>query len=69
MEESAHANIIHHSLVEVRRNVWHVSCSINVHWPDRFTDSISERFNLEWKSRTLRVLAASGLMLRAYFFA
>lgn len=50
MEESAHANIIQHSPVEFRRNIRHVVCSVNVHWADGFTDSICQRFNLEWQS-------------------
>jgi hypothetical protein len=48
MEESAHANIIQHCLVEVRRSIWHVACYANVHWAEGFTDSISQRFNQEW---------------------
>jgi len=48
MEESAHANIIQHSLVEVRRSIRHVACSANVHSPDGSIDSILLKFNQEW---------------------
>jgi hypothetical protein len=48
MEESAHANIIQHSLVEIKRSIRHLACSVNAEWADGFTDSVSQRFNLEW---------------------
>jgi transposase-like protein len=47
-------NIIERSFAEVRRRTRPMVCFVNVQSADRILYSIFQRFNLEWKSRTLR---------------
>jgi hypothetical protein len=42
--------------VEVRRRTWPMVCFVNVQSADRIIYSIFQRFNLEWKTRTLNLL-------------
>jgi transposase-like protein len=48
-------NIIERCFVEVRRRTRPMVCFVNVLSVDRIICSIFQRFNLEWKNRTLRV--------------
>ena len=48
-------NIIERCFVEVRRRTRPMVCFVNVVSVDRIIYSIFQRFNLEWKNRTLRV--------------
>ncbi len=46
-------NVIERCFVEVRRRTRPMVCFVNVESVDRITYSIFQRFNLEWKTRTL----------------
>src|SRR5271165_70257 len=48
-------NLIERCFVEVRRRTRPMVCFVNVKSVDRIIYSIFQRFNLEWKTRTLRV--------------
>jgi putative transposase len=48
-------NIIERCFVEVRRRTRPMVCFVNVKSVDRIIYSIFQRFNLEWKTRILRV--------------
>jgi hypothetical protein len=54
-------NIIERCFVEVRRRTRPIVCFVNVKSVDRIIYSIFLRFNLEWRTRTLRVFYTSGL--------
>jgi transposase-like protein len=47
-------NIIERCFVEVRRRTRPMVCFVNVRSVDRIIYSSFQRFNLEWKNRTLR---------------
>jgi len=47
-------NTIERCLVEVRRRTRPMVCFVNVQSVDRIVYSIFQRFNLQWKTRTLR---------------
>jgi transposase-like protein len=48
------------SFVEVRRRTRPVVCFVNVQSVDRIIYSIIERFNLEWKTRTLKAFTQAA---------
>jgi len=52
-------NIIERCFVEVRRRTRPMVCFIDVKSVDRIIYSIFQRFNPEWKNRTLRVFTSS----------
>jgi transposase-like protein len=54
-------NIIERCFVEVRRRTRPMVCFVNVQSVDRIIYSIFQRFNLEWKNRTLRGIYTSSL--------
>ena len=51
----AAVNVIERCFVEVRRRTRPVVCFVNVESVDRIIYSIFQRFNLEWKTRTLNL--------------
>ena len=53
-------NIIERCFVEVRRRTRPMVCFVNVESVDRIIYSIFQRFNLEWKNRTLRVFTQAA---------
>jgi transposase-like protein len=53
-------NIIERCFVEVRRRTRPMVCFVNVKSVDRIICSIFQRFNPEWKTRTLRVLTQAA---------
>jgi len=53
-------NIIERCFVEVRRRTRPMVCFVNVQSVDRIIYSIFQRFNLEWKNRTLRVFTQAA---------
>jgi len=53
-------NIIERCFVEVRRRTRPMVCFVNVASVDRIIYSIFNRFNLEWKNRTLRVFTQAA---------
>jgi transposase-like protein len=53
-------NIIGRCFVEVRRRTRPMVCFVNVQSVDRIIYSIFQRFNLEWKTRTLRVFTQAA---------
>ena len=53
-------NIIERCFVEVRWRTRPTVCFLNVKSGDRIIYSIFQRFNLEWKNRTLRVLTEAA---------
>jgi transposase-like protein len=53
-------NIIERSFVEVRRRTRPMVCFANVQSVDRIICSIFQRFNLEWKTRILRVFTQAA---------
>ena len=53
-------NIIERCFVEVRRRTRPMVCFVNVASVDRIIYSIFHRFNLEWKTRTLRVFTQAA---------
>ena len=53
-------NIIERCFVEVRRRTRPMVCFVNVQSVDRIIYSIFQRFNLEWKNRTLRIFTQAA---------
>ena len=53
-------NIIERCFVEVRRRTRPMVCFVNVQSVDRIIYSIFQRFNLEWKTRNLRVFTQAA---------
>jgi len=53
-------NIIDRCFVEVRRRTRPMVCFVNVQSVDRIIYSIFQRFNLDWKNRTLRVFTQAA---------
>lgn len=53
-------NIIERCFVEVRRRARPMVCFVNVQSMDRIIYSIFQRFNLEWKTRTLRAFTQAA---------
>jgi putative transposase len=53
-------NIIERCFVEVRRRTRPMVCFVNVHSVDRIIYSIFQRFNLEWKNRTLKLFTQAA---------
>jgi putative transposase len=53
-------NMIERCFVEVRRRTRPMVCFVNVKSVDRIIYSIFQRFNLEWKNRTLRVFTQAA---------
>ena len=53
-------NIIERCFVEVRRRTRPMVCFVNVQSVERIIYSIFQRFNLEWKTRTLRVFTQAA---------
>ena len=53
-------NVIERCFVEVRRRTRPMVCFVNVQSVDRIIYSIFHRFNLDWKSRTLRVFTQAA---------
>jgi putative transposase len=56
-------NLIERCFVEVRRRARPMVCFVNLQSVDRIIYSIFQRFNLEWKNRTLRIFTQSSLTL------
>src|SRR2546428_699271 len=53
-------NVIERCFVEVRRRTRPMVCFVNVESVDRISYSIFQRFNLEWKTRTLSVFTQAA---------
>ncbi len=53
-------NVIDCRFVEVRRRTRPMVCFVNVASVDRILYSIFQRFNLEWKTRTLNLLTQAA---------
>ena len=53
-------NVIERCFVEVRRRTRPMVCFVNVNSVDRIIYSIFQRFNLEWKNRTLRLFTQAA---------
>jgi transposase-like protein len=53
-------NVIERCFVEVRRRTRSMVCFVNVESVDRIIYSIFQRFNLEWKTRTLSVFTQAA---------
>jgi transposase-like protein len=53
-------NLIERIFVEVRRRTRPMVCFVNVASVDRIIYSIFQRFNLEWKNRTLRIFTQAA---------
>jgi len=53
-------NVIERCFVEVRRRTRPMVCFVNVESVDRIIYSIFQRFNLEWKTRTLSVFTEAA---------
>jgi putative transposase len=53
-------NIIERCFVEVRRRTRPMVCFVNVRSVDRILYSIFQKFNLEWKTRTLRLFTQAA---------
>ncbi len=53
-------NVIERCFVEVRRRTRPMVCFVNVQSVDRIIYSIFQRFNLEWKTRTLRAFTQAA---------
>jgi len=53
-------NIIERCFVEVRRRTRPMVCFVNVNSVDRIISSIFQRFNLEWKTRTLKLFTQAA---------
>ena len=53
-------NIIERCFVEVRRRTRPMVCFVNVESVDRIIYSIFQRFNLEWKTRTLNLFTQAA---------
>ena len=55
-------NVIERCFVEVRRRTRPMVCFVNVESVDRIIYSIFQRFNLEWKTRTLNLFTQAACM-------
>ena len=53
-------NVIERCFVEVRRRTRPMVCFVNVESVDRIIYSIFQRFDLEWKTRTLSVFTQAA---------
>jgi transposase-like protein len=53
-------NVIERCFVEVRRRTRPMACFVNVESVDRIIYSIFQRFNLEWKTRTLNLFTQAA---------
>jgi len=53
-------NVIERCFVEVRRRTRPMVCFVNVQSVDRIIYSIFQRFNLEWKTRTLNLFTQAA---------
>jgi len=53
-------NVIEPCFVEVRRRTRPMVCFVNVASVDRIIYSIFQRFNLEWKNRTLKLFTQAA---------
>ena len=53
-------NVIERCFVEVRRRTRPLVCFVNVQSIDRIIYSIFQRFNLEWKTRTLNLFTQAA---------
>jgi transposase-like protein len=53
-------NIIERCFVEVRRRTRPMVCFVNVESVDRIIYSIFQRFNLDWKNRTLKLFTRAA---------
>jgi transposase-like protein len=53
-------NVIERCFVEVRRRTRPMVCFVNVESVDRIIYSIFQRFNLEWKTRTLKLFTQAA---------
>jgi putative transposase len=53
-------NISERCFVEVRRRTRPMVCFVNVQRVDRIIYSIFQRFNLEWKNRTLKLFTQAA---------
>ena len=53
-------NVIERCFVEVRRCTRPMVCFVNVESVDRIIYSIFQRFNLEWKTRTLNLFTQAA---------
>jgi len=53
-------NLIERCFVEVRRRTRPMVCFVNVESVDRIIYSIFQRFNLEWKTRTLSIFTQAA---------
>ncbi len=53
-------NVIERCFVEVRRRTRPMVCFVNVESVDRIIYSIFQRFNLEWKNRTLNLFTQAA---------
>ncbi|MGO9167314.1 MAG: transposase, partial [Candidatus Sulfotelmatobacter sp.] len=53
-------NVIERCFVEVRRRTRPMVCVVNVASVDRILYSIFQRFNLEWKTRTLNLFTQAA---------
>ncbi len=53
-------NIIERCFVEVRRRTRPMVCFVNVESVDRIIYSIFQRFNLDWKNRTLKLFTQAA---------
>jgi putative transposase len=53
-------NVIERCFVEVRRRTRPMVCFVNVESVDRIIYSIFQRFNLEWKTRTLSLITQAA---------
>jgi transposase-like protein len=53
-------NVIERCFVEVRRRTRPMVCFVNVESVDRIIYSIFHRFNLDWRSRTLRLFTQAA---------
>ena len=57
-------NVIERCFVEVRRRTRPMVCFVNVESVDRIIYSIFQRFNLEWKTRTLNAIYTGDVFRR-----
>jgi len=53
-------NVIERCFVEVGRRTRPMVCLVDVESVDRIIDSIFQRFNLEWKTRTLNLFTQAA---------
>ena len=53
-------NVIERCFVEVRRRTRPMVCFVNVESVDRIIYSVFQRFNLEWKNRTLNLFTQAA---------